>query len=147
MAQGTTNLVHRDTGDGSILIWPWAYSSVTAGTWVFGISSAYNYYGFLQNSGTANDQIDYKVWLSKGYWNVALATPAHASMGIISLLLDSTVEASLEPVSSGSIISGFKRDIYVSTTGLHTISLKVTIGGTSGTSYCYVQYILLTRAN
>jgi len=147
MAQGTTNLVHKDTGDGTIVIFPWAYSSITAGTWVASVSASYNFNGFYYNSSNAiNDQIDYKAYLTKGVWSTTLIVPNVGNMGKVHLLLDSDTQSVLEPHTIGSLVIGFPNALYVPTTGLHTLSFLCKMGY-GGYSYFYSQFIVLKRAN
>jgi hypothetical protein len=146
VSQSTTNLIHKDTGDGTILILPWAYSAITQGTWIWGSSSSYYWAGFWYNSSNAiGDQIDYKVYLSKGQWNVAWGGPETGSNCPITLLLDSVVKTSCEPNSAGGIVVGFKEPLYVPTTGLHTLSFKASPMGITGYYYVYVNFWMLMR--
>jgi hypothetical protein len=148
MSHELTNLKQRDTGDGTILIMPWAYSGITQGTWVFGISSSQYYNGYFYNSSNAvNDQIDFKVWLSKGCYAVSLMVPYNTGMGSINLLLDSVHKSSIEPYADNGQVVGFPDLLYINTTGLKTLSLKVKTGGYAGNIGILLNAIRLTRVN
>lgn len=152
MAQGMTNLIHKDTGDGTILILPWNYSSITQGTWSIVISSAYWYNAYFFNSSNAlNDQIDYKIYVPRGTYTVSFLGLI-ANYGYIGLLLDSVLVAALDTYGSSTVICGLGRawpdPIFVSTTGVHTLSFKIIGSGVLGATYYFLPtHLLVQRAN
>jgi hypothetical protein len=146
MAQGTTNLIQKDTGDGTILILPWNYSGITQGTWAFSISSSFCYFGvFCNTSATLNDQIDYKVWMSKGAWSLMMEVYCDTHGPILDILIDSIPVAELYLYDQGT---GYNRrstqSFNIATTGLKTLSIK--LAGTVTAYYLYCYSILLQRA-
>lgn len=145
--QGMTNLIQKDTGDGTILILPWAYSAITQGTWAFSISTGYAYNSFLYNSSAAeSDQIDYKVYLSKGAWNVTIEAYLGATGADVQILIDSVLVGQVLLYAGTTKLARLTTQPFnISTTGLKTLSLKALSSGYGLATYLYS--ILLQRAN
>jgi hypothetical protein len=146
--QKNINIVSKDTGDGLITILPWAYSAIIQGTWTFSINSAYYYLGIFYNSTNAvNDQIDYKVWLTKGQWQMSLGIGLNLSgSACIQVLLDSVAQGQIDPYScSGAYYMGINGLINVTSTGLKTLSLLAK-QGIGGNAYVGFNSIVLERA-
>jgi hypothetical protein len=152
MSQETTNLIHKDTGDGTILIWPWAYSAVVAGTWTWTASSSYSYNGYWINTSNAlNDQLDYRVWLSKGIWIFALQCIWTTSGPRLGVYIDDVLTTSIDTYNGGTgqtIEVAAPYDLLITTTGLKKMSVKV-IGRhpSCGYYYAYMSHIILRRMN
>lgn len=150
--QGMTDLIQKDTGDGSTLILPHNYSGITQGTWTYLISPGYMYNFIWYNTSNAvGDQIDYQIWLSKGIWKVSAELLEHVNGAIANVVIDGTPYASLDVYRAATLThvwQGITNDIYLPTTGLKTLSLKVTGRHASSGGYMFAYYsIRLTRAN
>ena len=129
MSHELTNKIEKDTGEGTIMFQPWAYSSITQGTWVVGVNTSYTYNGYYYNSSNSlADQIDYKAWLSKGYYALVLEAEIGSSLGIVGILLDGTVQSSIDFFDAGLVYRnsyGAQEVLYVPTSGVHTVSFKL----------------------
>ena len=126
MTQSTKNIEQSDSGDGSILIFPWAYSAIAQGTWAFATTDTIAYNGYFYNTSNAQgDQLNFKVWLSKGTYGVTVKVYDGASRCFLSLLYESNHISMHDAYGSGyQRRVTFPHPIGVSTSGLKTISLK-----------------------
>jgi len=145
----TKELIHKDTGDGLIIILPWAYHSITQGTFAYSASTAEYFNGGYYNSTNAEgDQIDYKVWLSKGVWQLSLGfCNSYVYSAMYLILLDSVLQGQIDPYDCrGMYWGGMNGPLYVPSTGIHTLSLKAW-RGIAGNDYRYMYFnsIVLDR--
>lgn len=151
MTIGNTNIIAKDMGEGSITILPWAYSGITQGTWAFLINSAYSYNGYWYNSTAAvNDQIDYKVWLSKGHYAVGLLTQVGTTLAQTQVLWNGVLVGAIDPYapSSNALMEwlGLPNLLEATSTGLGTLSLKA-LTGYNNYQYVIVNAIGLSRVS
>ncbi len=144
--QGNKNITHKDTGDGLITIMPWAYSSVTQGTWAIATNVSYYWNGVFYNStNAAGDQINYKVWLTKGVWQCSMGVlPSYTSAANITVQLDSVYQGQMDYYNSSAYWQGINGPVVATSTGLHTLSL-IAQKGVANAAYIAITSIVLER--
>jgi len=144
MAQGLTNLTQTDIGEGTILIFPWAYSSITQGTWALSVTTTYIHnYIYYNSSNAIGDQIDYKLILSAGDYTIALYGYQAATLGAVNLSLDSVIFGTIDfygAEAHGAWNVGFN----VLTTGIHTLSVTTKLGH-GGNNNVFAYFFLIRR--
>ncbi len=117
----------------SIDILPWAYSSITQGTWVFQIVTTFWMRGELYNSSNAlNDQIDYLFSSSAGVYSFNLSINRYLNRGIMTTYVDGNSISVYDLNTTNGTWILVIPDITL-TAGQHTLSLKAT--GKTGTGY------------
>jgi hypothetical protein len=125
-------------GEGHITILPYNYSGITAGTWVIYISTAQALNFLFENSSAAqNDQVDYKAYLAAGTYTLVVLHEKYNNRGIISILINGTSIGTIDcyAVSQAFNVRSTITGISVTTSGLKTISVKVSDKNASSTGY------------
>jgi hypothetical protein len=147
MSQGLTKLIQPDYGEGTITILPWAYSTITAGTWTVAISSAYvPNFTFYNSSNAINDQINYKVTLAAGAYEVIVVGFQTTSVASVNVLLDNVSVGFFDMYGASSANGKWTIGLSVLTTGIHTLSL-VARTGLGGSNAIYFHGIIFRRIN
>jgi hypothetical protein len=147
MAQGYTGQGQPNTGEGYVTILGNQYSYITQGNWIVSYNVAYSMYAIcLNNTNAQNDQVDYYIWLSKGTYTLDLFQ-TQGAMGICTYYLDSVSLGSLDWYNASSVY-GVKKSIAsisVTTSGRHTLSIKVTGHTTTANYYAYLHSLSMFR--
>ncbi len=128
----------KDSGGGHITIALHAYSSVVQGTWAYILNNAQFCRGYYNNSSDADgDQLDYKVYLSKGTYSLALLVRTGSQRPILEFLVDGVSVGTLDMYSAGQVYNVVLTltDIVISKSALSTLSLKVNGQHASSTGY------------
>lgn len=151
MAQGLTTKLIPNSGEGTILIWPWNYNGITQGTWPIYITASQLYNTYLYNSTqTDSDQIDYKVYLTQGLYGLKLLYMSLSTGGICDILIDNVSVRTIDMYSSVSTYNrlGGIPIFEITSPGLKTLSLKVDGKNALSTSYYLpVTQILVERVS
>jgi len=126
-----------DSGQGPVVIWPWAYKTVVQGTWELVSNSDYfSAKGWYNSSLNNGDEIHYNVYLAAGTYRIWLVYVRYTDRGILDIYVDDTEVASFDMYGSSSqceITSDSGNTI--STSGLKTIKLKVDGQNASSSGY------------
>lgn len=130
-----SKIYSEDTGEGHIFIAPWAYNSITQGTWTFLSSSNSLFYFLYTNTSAAiHDQIDYMVYLSKGTYTFRSYYRTDTDNGICAFWLDYISQGWIDANAAASTMNLWTiANIVVTSSNLHTVSLH--LQGKTGTQY------------
>jgi len=125
-------------GEGHIVILPSSYSAINQGTWAWVQSAAHLFNAYWNNTSAADaDEIDYKVYLAKGTYTLAVLGGDGPSLGIIDIDIDGVEVASFDLYDAGWTV--FQMDtqasISIAAAGLKTLTLRV--DGKNGSSSGY----------
>ncbi len=118
-----------DYGSGVTIVPPWAYNSITQGTWTLVSASGHIFYFYWGNDTTnaQNDQVDYKVYLSKGTYQFDCWYRKGADRGICSLLIDTVSQGTQD---MGGVAAAMQlwtiSNIVIAASGIKNVALKVT---------------------
>lgn len=135
--QGYTDKYTPMVGEGHISIFPWHYSAITQGTWVWSVDASEAYYGyFINSSSNQNDRIDYNVYLDVGTYTCAFLTIVYTDEAIITLLIDGGSVGTVDcygdlAYNQLKSVTG----IVITTAGLKTLSVKAASKHASSSDY------------
>jgi len=122
-------------GEGHITIFPWFYSAIIQGTWVFSVDSNQIFYYYYYNSSNAqNDQLDFKVYLAAGTYTFKLLHVKDATFAIATLLINGVSKGTIDFVAGGWTYNQISSitNISITTSGIKTVSIKAATHTGSG---------------
>ena len=126
-------------GEGHILLLPFNYNSVIAGTWVIVVGDTYWFNGFIWNSTHADgDGLLFKVYLAAGTYTVRLMATTQNVGGIVDVKFGDSAIASFDLYSAGYVKNTIFSDTgnVVAASGIEDIS--VLLNGKHGSSTDYL---------
>lgn len=134
-------------GDGAIKLMPWAYNSITAGTWAFQSITCLGHYeqAILNASGANNDEINWKAYLSAGTYTIKVLTMNHNQGGTINVEIDGSNKGSTGTYNAGNQYNQVHTytGITVSAAGIVDIGIKASAD--NGQYKLYISGIVLYR--
>ena len=137
-----------DPGEGHVNIDPYAINATIQGTWAVAIDPVCWQNGNLGNfaSHAINDEVNYKIYLAKGTYNLSVLFYRADNRGILTF---STEDGTLGTVDmygvSAPNIRGTITGIVVPNSGIKTLSVKIASkNGASSNYYAFINNIILS---
>lgn len=144
----TLDYMVRHAGGGAQNIFPCFTNSLVSGTWVWASSVNYIFHFAFYNSSNADgNQVNYKVYLSKGTYTLKVLWNRGTSQGIVDVYIDAVEVDSWD--NYGTTLNNqthTKTDIEIRSAGVKTLSFQVDGRHASSSGYYFTfQMISLYR--